>query len=125
MTSSRWPMTSARIPHPSYAWLSAASTEAALPPEHDPESSPRIRAREDRPTGLREHALRAIALASFLLAGALLHGVSGAAAATGPALGGSVANATSLSGAANVAVSGYYAYTTAYYAGTLTVVDLS
>ena len=46
------------------------------------------------------------------------------AAPTRPCVG-SVANATSLSGAGYVAVSGNYAYTAAYYAGTITVVDIS
>ena len=48
-----------------------------------------------------------------------------AAAATSPASSGSVSNATSLSGIDAVTVSGSYAYTTAYSAGTLTVVDIS
>ncbi len=50
---------------------------------------------------------------------------AGAAGSANPTVVGSVANATSLSGAAYVAVSGNYAYTAAYYAGTITVVDIS
>jgi hypothetical protein len=46
-------------------------------------------------------------------------------ASTGPALLGSAANSTSLSGAISVAVSGQYAYTTAYWPGQLTVLDIS
>ena len=57
--------------------------------------------------------------------GVFLWGVAGAVAATGPVLAGSVSNATSLSGATYVAVSGSYAYTATFYPGTLTVVDIS
>ena len=68
---------------------------------------------------------RAIVFLSLLVAGVLVWGVVGAAAAAGPAFGGSVANAVSLSGATYVAVSGNYAYTATFYPGTLTVVDIS
>ena len=69
--------------------------------------------------------IRAFALAALLIGGAALRGVTSAAAATGPILAGTTANATSLSGAAYLAVSGNYAYTLGFYAGTLTVVDIS
>jgi hypothetical protein len=48
-----------------------------------------------------------------------------ASAATPPALVGSVSNASNLSGALSIAISGHYAYTTAYWAGQLTAVDIS
>lgn len=48
-----------------------------------------------------------------------------ASAATGPTLVGSVSDPVNLSGATSVAISGNYAYTTAYYAGELTAVDIS
>jgi hypothetical protein len=48
-----------------------------------------------------------------------------ASAATGPTLVGSVQDPVHLSGATSVAISGHYAYTTAYYAGELTAVDIS
>ncbi len=48
-----------------------------------------------------------------------------AAAPPAPALVGSVSNATTLSGALGIAVSGHYAYTTAYWPGQLTAVDIS
>jgi hypothetical protein len=48
-----------------------------------------------------------------------------ALAGTGPALLGSAANSTSLSGATSVAVSGSDAWTTAYWPGQLTAVDFS
>ncbi|MDQ6818088.1 MAG: hypothetical protein M3018_11880 [Actinomycetota bacterium] len=50
---------------------------------------------------------------------------SASAAPTPPALVGSVSNASNLSGALSIAISGHYAYTTAYWAGQLTVVDIS
>jgi hypothetical protein len=46
-------------------------------------------------------------------------------APSNPALAGSVSNGSSLSGATAVAVAGNYAYTTAYWAGTLTAIDVS
>ncbi len=48
-----------------------------------------------------------------------------ALAGTGPAVVGAVSNSTSLSGVIGVAVSGHYAFTTAYWPGQLTVVDIS
>lgn len=48
-----------------------------------------------------------------------------ASAATGPTLVGSVSDPVNLSGATSVAISGNYSYTTAYYAGELTAVDIS
>ena len=48
-----------------------------------------------------------------------------ASAATNPSLTGSVSDPVNLSGATAVAVSGHYAYTTAYAAGRLTAVDIS
>ncbi len=50
---------------------------------------------------------------------------AGASAAVSPALVGHVSDPNLLSGTTSVAVSGNYAYTTAYYAGRLTVVDIS
>src|SRR5437868_5269506 len=64
-------------------------------------------------------------LAPALVLVAVSSWVSPALAATSPVASGSTANATSLSGADAVAVSGSYAYTTGYYAGTLTVADIS
>ena len=46
-------------------------------------------------------------------------------AATTPSLVGTTSNSTSLSGVPAVAIAGNYAYGTAYYAGTLTAVDIS
>ena len=48
-----------------------------------------------------------------------------ASAATGPTLVGSVSDPVNLAGATSLAISGHYAYTTAYYAGELTAVDIS
>jgi hypothetical protein len=48
-----------------------------------------------------------------------------AAATTGPGLSGSISTDPNLSGATSVAISGHYAYTTAYFAGELTAVDFS
>jgi len=48
-----------------------------------------------------------------------------AASATAPVLAGAVSDATNLSATVSVAVSGNYAYTTAYHAGELTAVDIS
>ena len=42
-----------------------------------------------------------------------------------PALVGSISGAVNLSGATSVAVSGHYAYTTVYYAGRVTAIDIS
>jgi hypothetical protein len=69
--------------------------------------------------------LRVLVLAVVL--SAVLLGTAGAAAAasSNPIVVGSTQNATSLSGAGYVAVSGNYAYTAGYYAGTITVVDIS
>ena len=67
----------------------------------------------------------AVAALVALLVGGLLLARASVAGATPPSLGGSIANATTLSGAVYVAVSGNYAYTLAYYAGTVTVVDIS
>ena len=75
--------------------------------------------------GLGRRGLWQAALVSLLLALSLSWNVAAAWAGASPALVGSVANPSSLSGAAYVTVSGSYAYTTAYYAGTLTVVDIS
>ena len=75
--------------------------------------------------GLGRRGLWQVALVSLLLALSLSWNVAAAWAGASPALVGSVANPSSLSGAAYVTVSGSYAYTTAYYAGTLTVVDIS
>ena len=62
----------------------------------------------------------------LMVVGGLCVGVSAAAAAPAPpALVGSVSNTGSLSGATAVAVSGQYAYTTAYWGGVLTAVDIS
>jgi hypothetical protein len=73
---------------------------------------------------LGRRSVRALALTAFL-SFALIGNVAGAGAASNPTAVGSVSNATSLSGAGYVAVSGSYAYTAAYSAGTLTVVDIS
>jgi hypothetical protein len=73
---------------------------------------------------LSRRTLRTLALTIFLPV-ALLGHVAGAGAGPNPTVVGSVSNATNLSGAAYVTVSGNYAYTAAFYAGTLTVVDIS
>src|SRR5436305_15149535 len=65
-----------------------------------------------------------VALVALLVGGLLLARAS-VAGATPPSLDGSIANATTLSRAVYVAVSGNYAYTLAYYAGTVTVVAIS
>ena len=70
-------------------------------------------------------ARRMLAVAILVFGFMLLQGTALAGAATTPVLSGSVANKTSLSGAGYVAVSGHYAYTLAYLAGTVTVVDIS
>src|SRR2546423_3623412 len=67
----------------------------------------------------------AVAALVALLVGGLLLARASVAGATPPSLDGSIANATTLSGAVYVAVSGNYAYTLTYYAGTVTVVDIS
>ena len=59
-----------------------------------------------------------VAAAAILWPGAAL-------AATAPALVGSIANATSLSGATSVAVSGGYAFATASWPGQLTAVNIN
>ena len=84
-----------------------------------------MRGREHRLAAPCRHVFRAVVSGLFVVVGVFLWGAAGAAAATGPVLGGSVSNATSLSGAAYVAVSGSYAYTTTFYPGTLTVADIS
>ena len=81
--------------------------------------------RQHRLAAPRRHVFRSVVSGLFVVAGVFLWGAAGAAAATGPVLGGSVSNGTSLSGAAYVAVSGSYAYTTTFYPGTLTVADIS
>src|SRR6476660_4062570 len=80
--------------------------------------------REHRRSRLSRRTLRTLALTIFLPVALLGHG-AGAGAGPNPTVVGSVSNATNLSGAAYLAVSGNYAYTAAYYAGTLTVVDIS
>ncbi len=70
-------------------------------------------------------ARRMLAVAILVFGFMLLQGTALAGATTTPVLSGSVANKTSLSGAGYVAVSGHYAYTLAYLAGTVTVVDIS
>src|SRR5438445_8663087 len=80
--------------------------------------------REDRRSLSSQRALRTLALTVFLPF-ALLGSAAVAVAGSNPTVVGSVANATSLSGAGYVAVSGNYAYTAAYYAGTITVFDIS
>lgn len=69
--------------------------------------------------GFRPLALAVLALLVALSAPAA------ASAATTPALAGSVSNSGTLAGATAVAVSGHYAYTTAYAAGRLTAVDIA
>ena len=66
-----------------------------------------------------------VAVATVIFGIMLSQGTAEAGATSAPVLSGSVANATSLSGAGYVAVSGNYAYTLAYFSGTLTVVDIS
>jgi hypothetical protein len=66
-------------------------------------------------------------LAAPLIAAVLLWVAPTALAASPaqPVLAGSVSNSTSLSGAVSVATSANYAYTTAYYAGALTAINIS
>lgn len=73
---------------------------------------------EPRRAGLR----RAVTAALAILGAGL---VPAGAQAAAPALIGAVSNSGNLSGATSVAVSGHYAYTTAYWAGQLTAVDIS
>ena len=62
----------------------------------------------------------------LMVFGSFFVGVSAAMAAPAPpALVGSVSNSGSLSGATSVAVSAGYAYTTSYWSGVLTAVDIS
>ncbi len=63
-----------------------------------------------------------LAVLTFVLA---LVVVPVAGATTGPGLSASVSNDPNLSGTTSVAISGHYAYTTAYFAGELTAVDFS
>ncbi len=70
-------------------------------------------------------AVATVIFGSLMLFGLHSQGTAEAGASASPLLSGSVANATSLSGAGYVAVSGNYAYTLAYFSGTLTVVDIS
>lgn len=64
-----------------------------------------------------------------ILAGALalavVLAVPAGASASGLTLVGSVSNSTNLTSTTSVAISGHYAYTTAYHAGQLTAVDIS
>jgi hypothetical protein len=56
---------------------------------------------------------------------AVLGGASAPAWASSPSLAGSVADPVNLSGAFSVAISGHYAYASAYYSGELTAIDIS
>jgi hypothetical protein len=67
---------------------------------------------------------RAVKRVLLVALGGLVIGVPGAMAAS-PVLVGSVGNNSSLSAASSVAVSGNYAYSTAYEGGVLTAVDIS
>lgn len=68
--------------------------------------------------------MRAWAIATLIVvAGLLLPG--SALAATAPSVVGSIGNATNLSGSDAVAVSGQYAYSTAYWPGQLTAVNIA
>ncbi len=62
---------------------------------------------------------------AFLIAAAAILWPAAALAATAPALVGSIANTTSLSGATSVAVSGQYAFATASWPGQLTAVNIN
>ncbi len=68
-------------------------------------------------------ALHRLAAVTVVLA--VLVVPAGASAASSPPLVGFVSSSTALSGTTAVAVSGSYAYTTAYYAGELTAVNIS
>ncbi len=67
----------------------------------------------------------ALGIAALVLALASLGWAQPAAAGSGPTLRGWTSDATYLSGATSVAVSGTHAYTTSYYAGRLTAIDIS
>jgi hypothetical protein len=71
--------------------------------------------------------LRRIVAPMIVCTAALACGLlpASASAAGTPTLVGSVSSNTDLSGATSVAVSGHYAYSTAYWAGELTAVDIS
>lgn len=71
--------------------------------------------------------LRRIVAPMIVCSAALACGLlpASASAATGPTLVGSVSDPVNLSGATSVAISGNYSYSTAYYAGELTAVDIS
>ena len=73
---------------------------------------------------VRSHGGRGIALVALAVA-FLLSWSASALAQTNPALVGSVSDSVNLPGATAVAVSGSYAYTTAYAAGRLTAVNIS
>ncbi len=64
-------------------------------------------------------ALSAVAFALVLAVPAV------ASAQSAPALAGSIADSVTLPGTTSVAIAGHYAYTTGYYAGELTAIDIS
>ncbi len=69
------------------------------------------------------NVVRKLVTAAILVLGLVV--VPAAGATTGPGLSGSISADPNLSGATSVAISGHYAYTTAYFAGELTAVDFS
>jgi hypothetical protein len=81
-------------------------------------------AAEQRAGRRRSHASAGL-VAAMIVAVALAVPGSALAASGSPALVGSVSDPSTLSGTTSVAVSGNYAYTTAYYAGRLTAIDIS
>ena len=83
------------------------------------------KSKDGRGSTLRRLVRRLLVCTALALGATFLQGAAQASVSPSPLLVGSVANSTSLSGAAFVVVSGNYAYTLAYYAGTVTVVDIS
>src|SRR5690348_5253000 len=69
--------------------------------------------------------LRLLIVLTVATCGQLLASAAASAAVTPPTLAGSIQDPTTLSGTTSVAVSGHYAYTTNYYAGELTAIDIS
>jgi hypothetical protein len=78
---------------------------------------------------VRRSTARALLAGALLAASATLVGAAAASAAAPvsapPAIAGYVSDSVNMSGALAVAVSGHYAYTTAYFSGRLVAVDIS
>ena len=69
--------------------------------------------------------LRSVGLSAGLVLILMVLSPAGALAVTNPSLAGFYGDSTTMPGTTAVAVSGHYAYTTGYYAGELTAIDIS